>query len=87
MKTIHKYVIPFDGDLELPEGADILTVQTQHGVPQLWALIDDIVPFTTRRFKVLGTGHSAEEVDGIDYLGTFQLSGGSLIFHVFEVEN
>jgi len=36
-----------------------------------------------RTFAIYGTGHKHEHVEGT-YIGTFQLDGGSLVFHVFE---
>lgn len=68
--------------MQLPVGAEALTVQTQGDIPWLWALIDDEQPNETRKFAIVGTGHPAPE-DG-RYISTFQLHGGQLVFHVFE---
>lgn len=85
MKTIHKF--PFQtadqAMLTMPRGANILCVQAQHGVPCLWALVDPSKPAQERRLRVYGTGHPCDENAG-DYIGTYQLSGGALIFHVFD---
>lgn len=35
-----------------------------------------------RHFRIKGTGHAADDIG--DYIGTFQLNGGSLVFHLFE---
>ena len=71
--------------LELPRGAQILTVQEQHGRPQLWALVDPSAPVQRRTFRVMPTGIEWE-CDGelLHYLGTFQLK--QLVFHLFEIE-
>ena len=37
-----------------------------------------------RYVEVYGTGHQIETM-GREYVDTFQLMGGSLVFHVFEV--
>jgi len=72
--------------LTMPAGATVLTVQMQHGVPYLWALVDPKATPETRRFRLAGTGHvMRDEVEEEVYVGTFQMSGGGLVFHVFEV--
>ena len=82
MKTIHKYQLPITGKVTAPEGAKFLTVQTQDGGPQLWALVDTLRPMVEHDFRVFGTGHP---YDGEDrYIGTFQLNDGALVFHVFQ---
>lgn len=84
MKTIWKYtMLGPDCDFEMPEGAQILCVQTQNEIPQIWALVDPALNKTTRRFTTYGTGHDVSENPG-EYIGTFQTFGGRLIFHVFE---
>jgi hypothetical protein len=90
MLSIYKYPVPIDDyfTLELPFGARPLSVQVQNGGPQLWVLIDPGERRTEeRRFRLAGTGHPIEESsDFLEYISTFQLSGGALVFHVFEVQ-
>ena len=77
-----------DVSVEMPFGAKVLTVQVQNGIPCLWALVEprNTMPKTsdgTTKFRIVGTGH---EFDGQgEYVGTFQLMDGALVFHVFEV--
>ena len=41
MKTIYKYTLDsHDCTLQLPKGAEILTVQLQNQIPTLWALVN-----------------------------------------------
>ena len=70
----------------MPAGAQVLTVQTQGGQPQLWALVDEMqdAPKTPRKFAVYGTGNSLPENPG-RYITTFQQYGGDLVWHVFEL--
>lgn len=70
--------------LRMHEGAKLLTLQTQGDAPQLWALVDEKAPLVTRIFSTYGTGHTMPEGDPGQYVGTYQLQGGSLVFHVFE---
>lgn len=57
---IYKYTLAVT-DLQtllLPEGAKVLAVQTQHRLPQLWALVDENATTTqVRRFATYGTGN------------------------------
>ena len=87
MKVIYKYDLkPKTNQLTMPRGALILCVQTQQGVPRLWALVDADAPDETRVIEVYSTGEPVIEDMGVsrNYVGTFQLEGGSLVFHVFE---
>lgn len=73
-------------EIQMPKGADILTVQVQFGEPFLWARVDPSLPLYPCTFEVFGTGHEIDEDMCVErhYVGTYQLNGGSLIFHVFE---
>jgi len=74
-------------ELEMPYGAKILTVQTQRNEPQLWALVDPHKPPMKRWFRLYGTGHVVEDlvIDKSEFIGSFQLDNGALVFHLFEV--
>lgn len=83
--TIYRYPIAISDNitLMLPKGAQLLTAQVQHGIPRVWALVDPTAPAEPRRLYVYGTGHPTQS-GSQRYLGTMQLSGGMLVFHVFE---
>lgn len=89
-RAVWKWEIPLRTvfTLDLPRGAELLTVQTQYAggpgeTPALWALVDPDAPTETRCFQLVGTGHR-ELGEERRYVGTFQLTGGSLVCHVFE---
>jgi hypothetical protein len=84
--TIWKFPVPIEDcfELSMPAGARLLSVQCQHGEPQLWALVEPDAPGECRRFYVAGTGHLRGDLDGATYVGTFQSSDGFLVFHLFE---
>lgn len=86
MKTIWKFEFSTVDNpvVAMPRGAEILCVQTQRERPCLWALVDPGQPMQDRHLRVYGTGHPVEVVDEVNYIGTYQLHGGSLVFHVFE---
>lgn len=84
--TIWKFPVPIEDDftIEMPRSARVLSVQIQHGVPVLWALVQPDDVKVERRFRVAGTGHPlpAESL-GWAFIGTFQIHGGALVFHLF----
>ena len=71
--------------LPIPKGAKLLTVQTQHGLPQLWALVDEEAPIVNRNFATYGIGNMMPDGDPGEYVGTYQIYGGAVVFHVFEL--
>jgi hypothetical protein len=84
MKTIWKFTLKTTDEqvIEMPRGAKLLTVQMQDNRPQLWALVDSVKPNEQRTIATFGTGNPAE--DG-EYIGTYQMRGGELVFHVFDI--
>jgi hypothetical protein len=85
MKKVFKWAIESGEPIEMQEDAEILSLQMQHGVPCLWALVDPEKPHINRLFCVYGTGHEIDEPVG-KYIGTFQQCAGAFVFHVFEKE-
>lgn len=72
--------------IQMPRGAQLLTVQAQGGdCPSLWAKVNPLLPKDPRHIRIVGTGHPID-FQGT-YLGTYQLAGGALVFHVFEIVN
>jgi pyrimidine operon attenuation protein/uracil phosphoribosyltransferase len=92
VRAVWKFSLPLEVTFELamPVGAEILTVDTQYAGGRgeqacLWALVDPDAPTEIRHFQMLGTGHR-EAVGQVAYVGTYMLTGGSFVAHVFEVE-
>lgn len=88
-KVIYKYTLDVSDfqELELPIGSEILTIQVQDGKAYLWALVNqDEIQKECRCIEIFGTGHQIGYDMGISrkYISTFQLYGGSLVFHAFE---
>lgn len=69
--------------ISMPKGAQVLTVQSQRGIPALWAIVDPDAEEGDRTFLTYGTGQPITVSPG-EYAGTYQLQGGALVFHVFE---
>lgn len=84
MTTIYKYKLqPGRTVLDMPDGAKVLTVQMQGPDVCLWAMVEPHKPTGRRFFDVYGTGHGMPTDPG-DYVATFQMEGGMLVWHVFD---
>lgn len=86
--TTYKYEVPLADEfaLNLPLGAVIVSFQVQHDKPCIWALVDPKAQKAPRQFRLAGTGHTLDYgKDALRPVGTIQLHGGSLVFHLFEV--
>ena len=84
MKVIYKYLLEFQTEqtIEMPIGFQILDMQKQYGVPHIWALVDSEKTPLFVKFYIYGTGEEIKHSD-LNYVGTYQQSGGHLVFHVF----
>lgn len=90
MLTIHKYPIPAKGpfSLDLPKDAKILNAEVQgRQGPQMWVLADPEAPMKKRFFQVVGTDELIDiPVSRLEFVSTFQMNSGSLVFHLFEIK-
>ncbi len=69
--------------IEMPEHAIVLDVQTQYGQPCIWALVDPKALLESVSIRTIGTGHEVPDGQRLDYIGTYQLADGSIVYHVF----
>ena len=87
MRTIWKFPIYMEETqtIQVPINPRFLTVQTQGGsAPALWAMVYDDAPKVQYTLKVVGTGWNADHILTHDeYVGTYELMEGTLVFHVF----
>jgi len=86
MASIYKYLLVPSDEIwvDMPPDSEVLSVGVQNGEMFLWAKVDDSSDRTQGyRFFVRGTGHPLTGEEG-RFIGTVQMRGGSLIFHVFE---
>lgn len=79
---IWKFELTSSGQVEMPEGAEALSVHAIRERPYLWALVDPEAPQVTRKFKIVGTGFPMDEAG--KFLGTFFLGHLPFVFHVFD---
>ncbi len=85
MISIYKYELAKVDEqrVALPHTAKILCVQVQRGIPCAWAEVDTAFQVSERIFYTYGTGHPIPEDRMQTYVGTYQLEGGALVFHVY----
>jgi hypothetical protein len=82
MKTIYKYTLDSkDCTLQLPKGAEILTIKLQNNIPTLWALVNPMTVTEERHICIVGTGWQVE--DNMKYITTYM--DAYFVWHVFEL--
>jgi hypothetical protein len=89
METIYKYPLKLTGEqtIEMPRGAEILSVQDQGGTICVWALVDTKSETKQYTFRIYGTGHELPEQCGMfermiyAHVGSVQQDG--FVWHVF----
>lgn len=70
--------------INVPIGAEFLSVQVLHGQPCIWAKVDPQENVIVRaKVVIVGTGNPAQHTNGMMFLGTYQLHNGNFVGHVF----
>lgn len=84
-KQIWKFnlTVAINFKIEMPKGAEIISVQNQGGNGVMWAICDTQAEKEIRTFAIFGTGHNMP-ADGLKYVGTYLEQGGALVWHLFE---
>lgn len=88
MRTIYKFPLGVKHFtvISMPKGAEILTVQMQFGDLCLWAIVDPEAEDEDRQFYIFPTGRPLN-LPEYEYIGTVQMRGGQLVWHVFEIKS
>ena len=88
MTVVWKFPVPATEEFQLmlPKGAEVLHVASQGDAQKLylWARVDPKAKLIPRYFRRAGTGHPIGDDVG-PHVSTFQMDGGRLVLHVFEV--
>lgn len=84
MRTIWRFDLMIEDEqtIEMPAGAEIIRMAPDRSV--MWAIVDPEQPTQKRTYHTYGTGHEMPDRPG-KYVGTYEVAGGSYVFHVFEV--
>jgi hypothetical protein len=82
MMTIWKYSLTLldEQQIQIPEGAKILSVQIQNDEICIWALVDTERPKETRSIGIIGTGNPCW-CPNWNYIGTVQQD--AFVWHIF----
>lgn len=78
-----RYLIDYF-ELELPFGANILTVQVQDDIPCIWCLVEPRNGPEKRKFRLVRTRYLIKDPTHLIYIGTFQLNP-DVVYHLFEI--
>lgn len=88
INAIWKFILePEDQqEIEMPIGAELLSVAMQNDLLCLWAQVDPTAKPYMRRIEIKGTGHEFDASEGIvrKFIGTVLWAEEHLVFHVFE---
>jgi hypothetical protein len=82
--TIWKFPLVIDDrqEVEVPDGARFLSIQTQNGLPCMWLAVDPKAAKTKVALRCFGTGHKLPiGWDHWVFLGTVQT--GQFVWHYF----
>lgn len=85
MRTIYKYPIaaPFLNELDLPVGAEVISVETVQDVICVYAIVDtDVRETEVHKFWIFGTGHPMPKELKAKFICT--VLQDIYVFHVFE---
>ena len=61
----------------------VLKIDVQNGIPYIWYLVDTKAEKRAIEIIISGTGYPLPAVSINEYLGSYMLHGGDLVFHVF----
>lgn len=87
-KQIWKFEIPTNGRVNVPKGAEVLSVGEQDNKIYVWVVCNPIEKETMElEFEVFGTGHDIPthlRPEEHRFLGTVYFKKEPLVFHVFQ---
>lgn len=86
---IFKYPLKITDEqtIQMPQFAQFLSVQEQHGRLWVWALVSEDLPLVDTQFYIFGTGNPFPPLDhALKHIGTAMTLGGAGVWHVFVEE-
>ncbi|WP_018703555.1 DUF7352 domain-containing protein [Anaeromusa acidaminophila] len=60
-----------------------LNIAVQKGIPCVWCLVDDEQESQEVAIRIVGTGNPMPDLSKEEYLGSYMVSDGDMVFHVF----
>lgn len=83
MKKIYKY--PVKTGVDMPKGAEILSVGIQNDDLYLWVMADPSAETEARNFTYIGTGEIILQLSIKKFIGTVFENNAEYVWHVFEI--
>lgn len=86
-KHIYKYRLRLElyAQVEMFEGAKIIHFGNQYEEPTIWAEVDIDKSVVIRELRIVGTGQSLPVEEKLSYIGTAIFTGGTFVWHLYEV--
>ncbi len=85
--VLWRYSLREGGEIEMPEGAEVLSVAEQKGEPVLWVRVNRTAElYEGRTFRLVGTGDVVPDQDA-RFIGTLAMHDGEVVQHVFELQS
>lgn len=83
-KDVNKEIWKFElkPHIQMPKGAQLLSVAVQQGVAVIWALVDPNAPRVFRELNIYMTGFPIKNPGR--FLGTILEENGTYVLHVFD---
>lgn len=80
---IWKYpILNREWTMDIKHSAEILSVDNQHNIPCIWAMVNPNNPPSPRRVRMVMTGEAMPEGEW-GFLGTVLCEDGNFVLHVF----
>ena len=92
MQTIYKYPFEIKDEVKIKVKAlegissfkdQFLNIDIQNSTPCIWCLVDDTAPEWEVTLRIVGTGHPCPDVSKEEFLTSFTMCSGQLVFHAF----
>ena len=87
MKRIFKYELQIADSQKIKTHTcfEPISIEMQNQKPVMYAIVDDETPVQKVVLRTYGTGFQLDDYETRDnYIGTYMLIGGDLVYHVFK---
>ena len=83
MSVIYKYPIKIvdEQTIDMPFGANIISLQMQNGAAVMWAIVNPKANLTSVKIRIFGTGEEIPSGSALRYIGT--IHDRKFVWHVF----
>ena len=88
-QTIWKFPFTVDDEvaiIDMPHDARVIHIDTQIGIPMMWAIVNPKGHLHKYTFRLFGTGQPLPDLGHYgthNYVASFQMEGDMSVWHVF----